>query len=854
MKKIRNSFTGIGELLKIRTDSDAENISSGKVFSLVVLFIQLCMFFSTFFISAWGTDTSWIFIHRVIYLIYALLSVDFYLICRHQEKTGTANHFRVSLIVNGYCFASVLIEIIVSLMDASKGESLLAFLTIVVSIFSVFTFTLSFSFVFLTISFGLLAVGLSLSGGISASDSVNLLIFYVLVLFISGFRLSRHIHDVNSHIDFLALNKKIAEKDDQLKRMIYYVYGAGIHKGHHSVNKLKNEDERIYENAVAKLDENEEISKDLLIDKKNKVNKLFFELESGDRDSLTGLFSINGFRASVEEVLLSSGISPDISIVYLNLLNFKIFNEKYGFNEGNKLLRKMSEILRENFPGHLICHLSEDHFAILAIDRNLDSKIENIHIEIKKIRRRSPITVKAGIYRIDEDRNNIKRAVDVAVAADKAKIACDSIKDRFDIMIKYYDDELEKEKNWQQYVISHIGDAIDNGEIEVFYQPIIRTMTGEICCMEALARWNNPEKGLLSPGSFMEILENAHMIHRLDFEILRLVCRDYKTHLSEGKPFPDVSINLSRFDFRLHDITDKLTDVLSKNDFPISKLHVEITESALSDDYQDLLVQINKLRRHGFEVWLDDFGSGYSSLNILQDCHFDVIKIDMMFLKNFNNNANSHLIISSIVDMAKELGIKTLIEGVETAEQLDFVRAIGCEKIQGYYYSKPVPDSFFGMNTKGERLILEDERNANYYNRIGEINILKPMWFGTNSEGYKLLGFTPIVVIEGKQGAYKPLLMNGAFENLLKKYETDGAKGFTGVINNLPLEVKEKYTKIIEKCRNKNDWEIAGLYMGSTMIPVSIHFIADNEFNGAFSFIVAVIEIKGSTLEILTRS
>ena len=245
------------------------------------------------------------------------------------------------------------------------------------------------------------------------------------------------------------------------------------------------------------------------------------------------------------------------------------------------------------------------------------------------------------------------------------------------------------DKDVRDYVIHHLDEAIEKHWIHIYYQPVICTLTGDLCGFEALARWIDPHVGFLAPFSFIPALEQAHQIHRLDVFVLNEICQMLRRRLDENLPVLPVSFNLSRLDFSLLDVFAVIEEALTRYDLPRDLLHVEVTESAMAKDPGPIRQTMDRLRAAGYEVWLDDFGSGYSSLNILKDCTVDLIKLDMGFLRNFTEK--SRQIIASTIDMAKRLGIKTLTEGVETKEQADFLASIGCGRLQGYYFGKPQP-------------------------------------------------------------------------------------------------------------------------------------------------------------------
>lgn len=266
------------------------------------------------------------------------------------------------------------------------------------------------------------------------------------------------------------------------------------------------------------------------------------------------------------------------------------------------------------------------------------------------------------------------------------------------------------DRDIRDHVIRHLDEAIEKHWLQVYYQPVIRMMTGELCGMEALARWIDPEIGFLSPGSFIPVLEQVRLIHRLDAFVLEEVCRTLRQRLDENLPITPVSFNLSRYDFDMMDVFAFIENTRRKYAVPRDFLHIEITESVLAQDSRVIQQALTHLRQEGYEIWLDDFGSVYSSLNILKDYTVDLIKLDMGFLRSFTEKSRS--IISSVIGMAKDLGIKTLAEGVETQEHADFLAAIGYGRQQGYFYGLPRPLAGTLAHIEEERRGIEQRKWA----------------------------------------------------------------------------------------------------------------------------------------------
>ncbi|WP_081675324.1 EAL domain-containing protein [Butyrivibrio sp. LC3010] len=402
-------------------------------------------------------------------------------------------------------------------------------------------------------------------------------------------------------------------------------------------------------------------------------------------DQLTGLPNLYSFRKEAQKLMDSrKNREREFVIIYFDIQNFKSYNARYGFEAGDRFLQNIAKHISKIFPELMVARFSDDHFVVLAYYDSIESRIDDLGRRVKSYNPDAGVDLRAGIYEIDPD------DMDISIACDRARIACNSIKKNYDSIFRYYDKELGIQLELAHYIIHNIGDAVLHGYIQVYYQPVVRVITGRVCGFEALARWVDPVHGFLMPGVFIPILEDAHLIYKLDSYIIRQVCQDIKELMDMGlKPHP-VSVNLSRTDFHQKDMYRVVNDAVGMFNIPKNLIHVEVTESALDDNQDVLKGTIDKFRRGGYQVWMDDFGSGYSSLNLLKDYEFDVLKFDMKFLQNFGSNPKETAIWENVINMAEEIGIQTLAEGVETIEAWDFLKRVGCEKAQGYFFGRPM--------------------------------------------------------------------------------------------------------------------------------------------------------------------
>lgn len=413
-------------------------------------------------------------------------------------------------------------------------------------------------------------------------------------------------------------------------------------------------------------------------------NNLLLKLSISDE--VTGISNMTYFRGQTIELLKNKKIDFTKKIfLFLDIEHFKYYNDKYGFWEGNNFLKNFAQLVEKTFSGSIVAHFSNDNFVIFTDDDGIQKKLDVLRKEIVNPDFEIKMSLKTGAYR-PESRDCLP-----VVACDHARYACYSIKKHYDRDYCEYDSSMAKDFYRKQYIINNLDAAIENEYIKVYYQPVIDAASGNLCGAEALARWNDPTYGFLSPADFIETLEEYHMIHKLDMFVVRRVCRDLAEAKEKHNRIVPVSLNFSRLDFEYIDLAQEVEKNVSEHKIDKGCIHVEITESALTENNEGLQTSLRELRSSGHSLWLDDFGSGYSGLNVLKEYDFDMMKIDMKFLSNFDSNEKAKTLLKNIVILAKDLGMKTLSEGVETEEAREFLKSIGCEHMQGYLFGRPMP-------------------------------------------------------------------------------------------------------------------------------------------------------------------
>lgn len=404
------------------------------------------------------------------------------------------------------------------------------------------------------------------------------------------------------------------------------------------------------------------------------------------RDTLTGLYAFEYFTTLVAKKAKEKEVNINEWIyLFLDITSFKIFNDQRGFTAGNKFLRDVGEILTRHFSDGYISRQSDDHYVIFCENKKIQERVDIVEAAVERLDLDIRPGVKAGGYLLQDKQEDPHRAVE------KARYACAELKQHGRSEYLEYDQKMHDNYRLVQYVVRHIDEAIANNYIKVYYQPVVWSKNNELCGCEALARWIDPRYGFMNPGLFVGALENAQLIHKLDFAMLRLVCQDLKKNMENNLPVLPVSINFSRLDFMVMDVPNTVQSIVREYGIPNHLIHVEVTESALLEEGGYLKRAMKELKAKGFSLWLDDFGSGYSSFNALKDYDFDVLKLDMQFLVGFEENEKkSKAVIQSVIAMAEQVGMKTLSEGVETAEQAEFLKEISCGRLQGYLFGKPV--------------------------------------------------------------------------------------------------------------------------------------------------------------------
>ena len=415
------------------------------------------------------------------------------------------------------------------------------------------------------------------------------------------------------------------------------------------------------------------------------------EKYKASHDSLTGLLNRDQFYEDVHD-MVNRHHDTTFYLICSNIKDFKFINEIFGMEKGNQVLIKQAKLMASNPSERTICaRLMNDRFALCMPREEFDEN--RVADSIRELQHEFSgnsfhLHTYMGVYEI-RDRDEAVR-----IMVDKANIAADTIKNNYDCCVAYYDEHLLEISIEQRRLLGEFEPALQKDEFVMYLQPQVNR-DGVAKGAEALVRWVHPSRGILTPYAFIDILENAGLIYKLDLYIWEKAAQKLAEWKEKGYGSYHISVNISTKDFYIIDIYETFTGLISKYDIPASKLHLEITETTLMTDFEKNMNIIHKLQDAGFRVEIDDFGSGYSSLNMLKDISADVLKIDMGFLRESENEVKGQDILESIITLASKIGMDVITEGVETKKQLDMLTMMGCHEFQGYYFSKPVPVSEF---------------------------------------------------------------------------------------------------------------------------------------------------------------
>ena len=412
---------------------------------------------------------------------------------------------------------------------------------------------------------------------------------------------------------------------------------------------------------------------------------------------LTGLYTRQRFFEETERMFRTNKDKQYVMVCW-NIERFAVINELLGIEIGNQVLQTLAATIRD-YTGETgtFSRLEADHFAAcLPYERcDPDTLQRSINLDTLMKELNFSISLVFGLYMIDD------QTMPVPLMCDRANLAVKATKGNYLKNYAFYKEVLSSKRMDEQTIISEMKDALQRGEFCFYLQPIYYLEDGTISSAEALVRWNHPEKGILNPNEFIPVFERFGFITTLDLYIWDLVCKYLSNEMKRGRKTVPISVNLSRIDLCDRNLSKLLIETARKYQVPSNLLELEVTETAYMDNPSQMKDLVKMLQDYGFTILMDDFGTGYSSLNMLNSIPMDIVKVDQNFLHSLNTDERSSKIIETIVTLGKALRFPIIAEGVETEEQLKYLKGIGCDHVQGFYYSKPLTTEAFGKLLDG---------------------------------------------------------------------------------------------------------------------------------------------------------
>ena len=570
-------------------------------------------------------------------------------------------------------------------------------------------------------------------------------------------------------------------------------------------------------------------------------------VRASNYDYLTGLPSMTYFFELAEaarESMVARGENP--ALLYMDLSGMKFFNAKYGFAAGDELLKEFAKVLVHTFGSECCCRIGGDHFAAFSKGEGLEDVLRQFFEDYREANGGKNLPVRVGIYLDGTE------GARVSIACDRAKFACDSLHNSYESGFNYYDSRLRDELELRRHVLTHFDRALEEGWIKVYYQAIVGAVNGRVCDEEALSRWVDPKKGMLSPIEFIPALEDAGLIYKLDLYMVDRVLEKMKLQEAMGAPVVPHSINLSRSDFETCDIVEEIRKRVDDSGFARTMITIEITESMIGNDFGFMKEQVDRFRSLGFPVWMDDFGSGYSSLEVLQTIQFDLIKFDMSFMQRLDEGESTKILLTELMKMATSLGVDTVCEGVETEAQVRFLQEIGCSKMQGYYFSKPIPmGTVFERYENGTAIGFQNPEESDYYGAIARVNLydLAVIASGEDDEGdtafQNFFNTLPMGIMEVRGDQTRCLRSNPSYRVFIERFFGLDLSGGPAESSASQSDVTKSFSRLVERCRANGGHAFFNELMpdGST-VHSFVRRIGVNAVTGATALAVAVLSIE----------
>ncbi|MEA5020381.1 MAG: EAL domain-containing protein [Gordonibacter sp.] len=533
-------------------------------------------------------------------------------------------------------------------------------------------------------------------------------------------------------------------------------------------------------------------------------------VNSVQRDRLTGVYGKDYFFMKVEETLRSSQ-RRKFDLICFDIERFKFVNDRYGMKLGDDLLRHIGQVLLEEIDGYGFCgRLESDEFGCLIQRQKVYRKksftnfIDRVNAFSNDINLN--LILRYGIYVIEDPETPVN------IMCDRAMLAKESIKGKYDTYFAYYDDAMRRKLLDEQMIISDAKIALEKQQFQIYFQPKYDLKTEEIIGAEALARWMHPVKGFLSPSFFIPLFEKNGFITDLDYCIWEQCCQKMRAWIDKGNEIVPISINVSRVDIYDDSLSQRLISLIQKYGLSPRDLHLEITESAYTENPEQLISVVSKLKKLGFVIEMDDFGTGYSSLNMLSELPIDILKLDMRFIQKEEKKSMDRSVLSFTISLAKWMNLQVVAEGVETLQQVQLLQSFNCEYAQGYYFAKPLSQEDFEQHLLLSRVRTGDMRNRDeaFFNKLEKEKYRTLLVLDDETKDYPLIfeEYGSICCVEHAVGVDQALsmlegphtLIGAVIASLSNSFGIVQAAAFAKICNERNVPVIAIYGREYEFC------------------------------------------------------
>ena len=405
------------------------------------------------------------------------------------------------------------------------------------------------------------------------------------------------------------------------------------------------------------------------------------------KDPVSGLFKKFYFYEHCDNEIVANPKNTYTAIcAYVE--HFNVLTERYSYQKCNVMMQDLAELLRNHLPDYVLGgRLQEDAFAFLLDKQSGEEWLTKLRQVIDQDFL-YPVSVKFSVY------DQTKRGLAMSKMCDRMLLSLENIKDRYGSDLVHYDDKLLEQAHKEHLILQNMEKALKERQFKAYFQPKHSLVTDKTGGAEVLVRWIHPEMGFMNPGEFIPIFENNGFISELDYYIWEEACRSMQKWREQGMPLVPLSVNMSRRDFEVPGIVSRIVNLVETYQLPHSLLHFEVTESSITNNPEKLSGIVKELHDAGVVIELDDFGAGYSSMNTLNELKLDVLKLDMSLIRQ-DNALSDNSVLKFAVMLGKMLGLKVVSEGVETKEQVERLKTLDCDFVQGYYYSRPLPQADF---------------------------------------------------------------------------------------------------------------------------------------------------------------